>query len=162
VTICGIDPGGNSGGIALINGQLTGHRQVIHLGTMPEDLRYLVELFNAHDIAHVFLEKAQSFPKQGLSSTFNYGRHYGELIGILTALELPFTLVRPQEWTKVIHAGTDGDMSAKERTLQAITRLYPSISLLATPRSKVPHPGLYDALGIAEMGIRKILGQIKP
>lgn len=156
MTIAGVDPG-QKGGIALINGQITGHRQVVHMEPMPE-LRGFYNILSSHDIAHVFIEKAQSMPKCGVASSFSYGRHFGELIGTLVAMKLPFTLVRPTEWTKVIHFGTDGDLSLKERTYQAMLQLYPDQNFLASPRCKKFHDGMTDALALAEFGMRRILG----
>ena len=48
--------------------------------------------------SHVFVEKAQPMPKQGVVSMFNYGKTYGIVLGVLSALEIPYTLVTPQAW----------------------------------------------------------------
>lgn len=155
--ICGVDVG-HRGGIAIISCDAKGKRVVWSLTVMPEDIREFFNLMVEHSPVHIFIEKAQTMPKQGISSAFNYGRHFGELLGIIIALKIPFTMVQPREWTRVIHMGTDSNQDAKERTLQACRQLYPDVNLLATPRSKVPHEGLFDALMIAEYGLRKTLG----
>jgi len=154
VNILGIDPG-LSGGICLLN-QTT--RAVYNLSTMPESILGFLQLLQGEraSIAHCYLEKAQAMPKQGVSSMFTYGKHFGELIGVLTALAVPFTLVTPHSWQRSIHAGTDSHLTAKERTLQAAMRLYPDQTFLAGPRCRKVDFGLVDALMIAEYGVRTI------
>lgn len=102
---------------------------------------------------HVFIEKAQAMPGQGVSSMFNYGTGFGKLLGWMEALKLPHTLVTPREWTKEMHKGCTGE-NAKEKSLQAAKRLFPHMKLEATERSKKPHAGIVDALLIAEFGRR--------
>ncbi len=152
--ILGIDPG-QSGGLAFVEPCRSGDRLVHELVPMA-GLPDLIDLIYEHKPQHVFLEKAQAMPKQGVVSMFTYGQHFGELVGMLVTLKLPFTLVQPTAWTKIIHEGTDSKLTTKERTLQACMRLYPTAELLATPKSKKPHLGMVDALMIAEYGIRKI------
>lgn len=50
--------------------------------------------------SHVFIEKAQSMPGQGLASTANYMSGFGLLKGICVGLGIPFTLVHPATWKK--------------------------------------------------------------
>ena len=152
MNILGIDPG-LSGGICLLN-QAT--RYVYNLSTMPESIMGFLQLLQGErsNISHCYLEKAQAMPKQGVSSMFTYGKHFGELIGVLTALAVPFTLVTPHSWQRSIHAGTDAHLTAKERTLQAAIRLYPDQTFLAGPRCRKVDFGLVDALMIAEYGVR--------
>lgn len=156
--ICGIDPG-QKGGIALIRpAYISMNGSDIELIVMPEIQAFAAKMaWLAGDAegAHVFIEKAQSFPGQGISSAFNYGSHFGELCGVLWACGLSHTLVSPKTWTKVIHAGTK-DADPKKRTLEAMRRIFPKVDLVASPRSKIPHPGLYDALAIAEYGRRTL------
>lgn len=150
--VMGVDPG-KAGGVAVI--QVIG-RQIISLVPMfdsVQDFNIFCD-FHRKAITHCWLEKAQAMPKQGVSSMFTYGQGFGEIIGVLTAQRIPFTLVGPRKWQQVIHEGTDSHLDPKNRTLQAAQRLYPGQSLLASERSKKPHLGLMDALMIAEYGIR--------
>mgnify|MGYP001588816718 CR=1 FL=1 len=50
--------------------------------------------------AHVVLEQAQGMPGQGITSTFSTGHGYGLWQGILVALALPYTLIRPAIWKR--------------------------------------------------------------
>lgn len=48
----------------------------------------------------VILESVHSMPKQGLSSTFDFGMNFGIWQGIIAALGIPLELVTPQVWKK--------------------------------------------------------------
>lgn len=147
----GIDPG-KSGGLALISSEI----KMLWAEIMPDNLLDLKEVLEAAKECgrlHAWLEKAQVFPKQGLVSAFNYGRHFGELCSALTMLEIPYTLVSPVTWTKKMHLGV-GVKDPKQKTLAIARRLYPKEKFLATDRSKVPHSGIVDAVVIARYGLQ--------
>lgn len=156
--VIGIDPGIN-GGIAVLNPNGSVER-TFTMPPTPQEFEYELSTYagftdSSAYYAHVFLERAQSMPKQGIVSAFNYGRHFGELIGILIGLEIPYTLVPAAKWTKVMHASTKKG-TPKQKTLEAVKRLYPSLDLRATPRCKKPHEGIVDALAIATYGVRTL------
>lgn len=146
-TVIGIDPGAATGGIAIaVN-------ETLVVLPMPDIRNFFCEM-KIHALigdAHVFVEKAQSFPKQGIASAFNYGRHFGELLGVLVSCGLRHTLVPPAVWSKTVHAGTKGG-DTKVRTLEAVRRLFPDTNFKATQRCKKPHSGMVDAAAIAWYG----------
>jgi crossover junction endodeoxyribonuclease RuvC len=157
----GIDPG-KTGALSLVDNRGC----IVDMCVMPltpdgPDCREIKRILLgwsrlATDGFHVALEKGQTMPKQGGVSVFNYGHGCGILYGILSALELPFTFVRPAVWTKVMHQGTD-DGEAKARSLVAACRLWPIQTWLPTDRCKKPHDGLVDATLIAEW-CRRVVG----
>lgn len=151
--ILAIDPG-QRGGLALIS---SGDASVEVLPSLSALIALLEWHAASNDPTHTFIEKCQSFPKQGITSAFNYGVHFGELLGVVQAIGLVHTLVPPKTWTKVMHAGTK-DAGPKARSLEAVRRLFPHINLLATERCKKPHDGMIDALLIAEYGRRQLAG----
>lgn len=144
--VAGIDPG-KTGAIAVVeNGQLifmTMLNPVLELGSVGALLR-------AWSVKIAYLEKAQSFPKQGVSSVFTYAQGYGEIIGTLKALKVPFVLVTPRHWSKWAHTGCSGD-SAKAKSWQAAQRLFPGQSF-APNGSKKQSDGMIDAALIAAWG----------
>lgn len=147
----GIDPG-QKGGIAMISAE----SKMLWAETMPDNLlllKCILEAAKGYGRLHAWVEKAQVFPKQGLVSAFNYGRHFGELCTSLTLLEIPYTLVSPVTWTKKMHLGV-GIKDPKKKTLAIARRLYPKEKFLATDRSKVPHSGIVDAVIIARYGLQ--------
>jgi crossover junction endodeoxyribonuclease RuvC len=48
------------------------------------------------------IEKVHSMPKQGVASTFKFGKGYGSILGILTATSTRYTEVAPQTWKKAM------------------------------------------------------------
>lgn len=142
----GIDPGLH-GGYALIDDvraiaepfPLAGGE--VDLSELAVDWRAL-----APDIA--VLELVGAMPKQGLSSTFSFGRRVGELRGVLAALGIGYYQVRPQAWQKAVLAGTSRDKAA---TIAWARRAYPSARLVP-PGCRVAHSGLADSLALAEYG----------
>lgn len=151
MSVCGVDPG-KTGGMVLLrdDGAI--------LTSLPLDLlelRTIAEHLRDWAPTHTFVEQVSAMPGQGVVSTFTFGRVFGEVLGMLAALDLPHTLVRPATWQKVAYAGVSGD--GKERSRVAAARLFPKENFHATPRSRTPHGGMVDAALIAEYGRRTIL-----
>lgn len=161
--ITGIDPG-KKGAIVILDD----HGKVLEMTPMPllkdemdpwtiyDTLNLLLRIESRHSVS-VFLEKAQAFRGQGVSSTFNYGVGFGFIQMAVVALQLPYTLVTPQKWQKVMFQGTDSSLEPKARAAIAATRLA-GMSFKATERSKKPHEGMVDAYLIARWGLRELNG----
>ena len=90
------------------------------------------------------LENVHSMPKQGVSSSFKFGQHFGFLRGILTAQGIPFELVTPQKWQKAMGCLTKGDKNISKAAAQ---RLF--------PRIKMTH-AFADSILIAEYARRTV------
>jgi len=156
--ICGIDPG-LKGGIVFLNEKA----KILEKAVMPPNAtdlhNYLRQVFTylkfQSDDIRVYLEKSQAFPGQGSVSMFNYGTHYGEIRGVLTSLEKTFELVRPNTWTRILHADYKNLATPKEKSLKACSKLFAIRDFIATPRSVKPHEGLIDAALIAYYGLIK-------
>ena len=102
----GIDPGATSGAIAaFVDGQLL---DVIDMpcadGTIAAvllagELRTLAAAgFDSRPT--VIGEKVHAMPKQGVSSTFKFGRSLGVIEGVIAANGWPITWITPQAWKK--------------------------------------------------------------
>ena len=48
----------------------------------------------------VVIEQVSAMPGQGVTSMFNFGRSFGILKGICSAMQLPMYFVRPTKWKK--------------------------------------------------------------
>jgi crossover junction endodeoxyribonuclease RuvC len=94
------------------------------------------------------LEHVHSMPKQGVSSSFCFGRGKGMWEGILAAYNIPTELVSPQRWKKEIMADQGKDKSAARFKAMA---LFPS---LADQLKLVKHDGRAEALLMAEYARR--------
>ena len=139
----GIDPG-ISGGIAAIgeNGL------VVIAKKMPETERDVCDFlsnFDSHSFA--FIESVHAMPKQGVSSTFKFGRNYGFLRGVLIALQIPFQEVSPAVWQRKMECLSHGDKNITKARAQ---QLFPNVT--------VTH-AVADALLIAEHGRREYLSR---
>ena len=151
--ILALDPG-LTGGLAIIS------EDGVIVEPMPSldgvlDLATLARLIKFHTPNIAYLEKVGARPGQGVSSMFKFGRVFGALEGLLTGLGIPYRLITPQAWTKVMHQGVERSVDPKKRSIIAASRLFPDVDLLATERSKVPHSGMADALLLAEYGRRQ-------
>ena len=140
----GIDPG-QKGGIAWLG-------KKYHTYAMPDTTKAVLGLIQALSTGLVttcIIEHAQAMPKQGGVSMFNYGQHYGELIGIMTALGIKIIEVRAAVWKKAMGLTKDKDAS-----IALCERLFPSVDLLPSDRSRKPSDGMAEALLLAEYGRR--------
>lgn len=154
--IIGIDPG-FQGGISLIhdNGYEAIDMPTINTAkgkkqSTQYDLPSLAGIFinalKSFDVI-AYVEKVHAMPKQGVVSQFNFGMGYGILLGILAALQIPYTLVTPQKWKKEMMAGTSKDKGAS--VLRA-GQLFPNAEL-KTSRGKLLD-GRAEALLIGQYG----------
>ena len=87
------------------------------------------------------LEKVGAMPKQGVSSTFQFGLAYGVIQGVLKALHIPYQLVPPQTWKKefsLIHQD-------KSKSIETAQRLFPDVNFLPTERSRKPSDGMAES-----------------
>lgn len=160
MTIIGIDPG-LEGGITIIHmGELPiMHRMPVIDGIDEKAVREILAdallearrktLTETPIMAHI--EKVSAMPKQGVCSMFTFGAGWGIVRGIMCGLEIPYQLITPQTWQKVILAGLDR-RDTKAAAYQYVSRLYPQLDYRASERSHKPHSGKVDSLCIALYG----------
>lgn len=147
----GIDPG-KAGAIVIL--YTTGHIEAtampisgkaIDIATLNEWIYERVKETNPITI----IEKVHSMPGQGVSSTFSFGFNVGVLHGVITSLMIPLYPVAAPTWKRIVLKDTKKD---KDAAIAFCRRVYPSFSLFATTRSRVPHNGIADALCMAHYG----------
>lgn len=152
----GIDPG-LKGGLALIDGEdiivlpmptIGGEIDIAGLRT------FLVD--HAPKIKHAVIEHVWALPKQGAPSGFKFGKLCGIIEALVVAAGIPYTLVTPQKWMKVMHHGVASKEDTKNRGILVCQRLFPAVNLIPE-RCRTPHDGMSDALQMAEYG-RRTLG----
>ncbi len=161
--ILGID-NGLDGGLAILDaaGAIL-QREVMPTVTVKASKREhdesaIVRFLKASAPGHAFIEKAQPMPEQGVTSTFSIGRGYGLLRGMLSALGIPYTLVHPRTWQKVMFRDQP-KTDTKAMSVLIAGRLWPATDWRATGRCKNAHHGLTDAALLAEYGRRLLAGQ---
>ena len=111
--VCGIDPG-KTGALAFLRDD---PRQLICVVPMPTvrepgarrqmtkrsvNWWAVTEAIREQDPDLIVIERQGARPGQGISSTFSIGYQYGALIGIASALGIPFEIVQPQVWKRGI------------------------------------------------------------
>lgn len=147
--IIGIDPG-FSGAIAelTLDGKfisvvdmpvIAGEKKELHATAIREILRRA---------SHVFIEKAQPMPKQGISSTSRYVGSFKLIEGICVGLGIPRTVVLPQVWKKAMLNSMRKDKGA---SILRAEQLFPEADF-----SRKKDHGKADALLIAEYGRRSL------
>ena len=106
--IIAIDPG-LSGGIAWSDHNVRG--DAVKMPDTPKGilnyLQYLKNIYEENPSADgciCYLEKVGPMPKQGVTSVWTFGEHYGTLQAILLCLEIPKKDVTPAVWQKAIGA----------------------------------------------------------
>jgi len=161
MTIIGIDVG-KEGGIFIK--KKTGVYEMYPMPTNESivDSISLVKILAPYkDESICIMEKLAARPNQGVSSMFTFGRSFGNIEGVLSALKIPYQLVAPQTWCKEMHAGVevitkkDGKRDPKKMSLVAVKRLFPDINFKKNDRCKVDHSGMVDACLLAEYLYRK-------
>lgn len=130
----GIDPG-MSGGIAFVSNEL------VEAHKMPETERDTYDLVSKYApcIRFALIERVHSMPKQGVASSFKFGRNYGFLRGVLIATQVRFDEITPQAWQKAMGCMTGGDKNISKSKAQQLF-----------PKLKCTH-AIADALLIAQL-----------
>lgn len=151
--VAGIDVG-ISGAICFLDndGQVRGmyDMPVLKVGKRSEiDGTVVRDLIKGSE--HVFLEKAQAMPGQGIASTAHYLKGAGIIEGICIGIGSPYTLVHPATWKSKMMKDCLRD--GKGSSIYRVQQLYPGLSL---PRVK--DHGKADAILIARYGQIYILG----
>jgi crossover junction endodeoxyribonuclease RuvC len=150
--VIGIDPG-VCGAIAVIGDgrfvcydmpttEINGKRRVCPAG-LTISMRGIRDTFI---VEMVVVEHVQGVQGTGATSAFTFGRGFGIIEGVLSALCLPHTLVRPQRWTKAL--GVSRDKGAHR---DAASRIWPHE---AACFSRVKDDGRADAALMAHWWMR--------
>lgn len=126
--VVGIDPGVH-GALALTDGQRV---KVVDMPSFilkrgrgnktevdPYGLADALRAFGA--VTAAFLEQVGAMPKQGVSSTFQFGRAAGMAESTIATLGLPLTKVPPGTWMKAmgVRGGKDGSRARANELLPA-------------------------------------------
>lgn len=162
--LVGIDPG-MQGAIAIYNT----HEQVIHkLINNPvdeekreykqEELVSILKEFNPEN-TFCILEKQHCMPGEGLPRTFKTGFGFGLFVGLLRGLRIPHQITYAKEWQRRVLLNYPKTMPVKERSIMNAKRFFNLEHLYRTPRSRIDHDGLADALNMVIYGMKFLSGE---
>lgn len=156
----GCDPG-LSGGLAVIDdgGNRPRLLAVIDIPTIGEaakrrvDVLGVMRFLQRWEPDQAAIERAGAMPKQGVASTFNYGRAVGALEACLTGSQIPLTIIEPRAWKAALGLlGQD-----KEGSRQRALALYPE-GHAALARKKDHNRS--EAILIAHFGAMQARGEL--
>ena len=137
----GVDPG-KMGGIAWLTARFS-RAEGLSKMTDRDILDMFVEIKRDWPLCVAMLERVHAMPRQGVASTFKFGRIFGVLQMGLLAAEIPFREVPPHVWQRSLGCLSRGDKNVTKRMAQQIF-----------PSQKVTHAKA-DALLLAEYCRRK-------
>ena len=148
----GIDPG-KSGGVACVTGDFM--ECIKCPGTIADMAQLLSMIKEAGKYegtkALAIIESVHSMPKQGVKSTFTFGQNYGQWLGILSALKIPYRQVTPNKWMQSFGAMPKDKKDRKNHIKHLAQQRYPEQKItLATS----------DAILIAEYCRQECMAKI--
>jgi Holliday junction resolvasome RuvABC endonuclease subunit len=122
--IVGIDPG-VSGAVAFYSPSAPDRIAVDDAPVAGGEISapHLASMIRRYAPSMAVIERVNAFPGQGVSSVFNFGRSYGDVRGVVGALNIPLHAVSPQKWKK--HFGLSAD---KDQSRMLAVRLFPAVA----------------------------------
>jgi crossover junction endodeoxyribonuclease RuvC len=149
--IIGIDPG-VTGAIAFFFPETPGRVVALDLPLANGEISapLLADIIRTYAPALAIIERVSAMPGQGVVSMFNFGRSYGDVRGVIGALNIPVHFVTPQRWKKHFRLSSD-----KERARALALRLFPAC---ADSFKLKKHHGRAEAALIAKFGAETIGG----
>jgi crossover junction endodeoxyribonuclease RuvC len=112
--IIGIDCGYRTGGVALVGDDWS---EVHDLPTYDEggvDVTSLIDIITSVEkVDHIYIERQQAMPKQGVVSTFKLGYAFGQIVSTCALSRSPYTLVTPNNWKRALNLPRDKDAARR-------------------------------------------------
>jgi len=96
-------------------------------------------------IDKVMIELVHSMPRQGVKSMFTFGEKLGWIQGFLDALEVNYTMVKPQQWQKLLKVSSG---SGKQGIYKRVKEVYPQVQKELIGSRGGLKDGRADSLGI--------------
>ncbi len=147
--VMGIDPG-LSGAIAFL---FTRDPHRVAVEDMPVvdgnvSAPILAQTIKKYAPSYAVIEHVNAMPKQGVSSTFNFGKAFGQVIGVGGALNIPLHFVTASKWKRRFALSAD-----KEEARALALRLFPAC---ATSFARKKDHGRAEAALIAKYGAEEL------
>jgi crossover junction endodeoxyribonuclease RuvC len=109
--ILGVDPG-LKGAIAFyfpVCGRIAAEDMPVVAGDV--DASTLAAKIRVMAPTHAIVEAVHSMPGQGVSSSFKFGKGFGQVLGVITTLGVPLHLVGPAKWKRALWLSAEKDKS---------------------------------------------------
>lgn len=131
----------------------------------------MAEIRSKYDNLVCVIEDVHSIFGSSAKSTFNFGFNKGYLIGLLAANKIPYVLVQPKEWQKVVWNNADMVVSYKQvnvkdkivskkvvdtkaTSINAAKRLFPTMDFRKSEKAKNIDDNKVDATLMCEYARR--------
>ena len=82
---------------------------------------WLADILRSYQPDCAWIERVHALPGQGVTSSFSFGLAYGLVRGALAALQVPVTLITPNEWKRHFRLSSD-----KNEARLIAARLFPA------------------------------------
>ena len=122
--VIGVDPG-KTGAVAIVSS----NGAECEVWDLPDNEMGILDL--QHDIVDqygspkaIYLESVHAMPKQGVTSSFNFGVSNGQARMFCALYRVRWVLITPQKWKKALGLGSD-----KEQSRILAQQLYPFVDL---------------------------------
>jgi hypothetical protein len=159
-TYIGIDVGAK-GYIAAVDSE--GNWEHLSLSDTPNAAicDYLRAKATSTSVACV-IEDVHAIYGSSAAGTFSFGESKGFLVGVLTALSIPFTPVSPKQWQSCLWTNFDKvkdgkRLNTKKTSINAACRLFPQLDFRRTYLCKKIDDNKVDATLMAEYARRNNL-----
>lgn len=167
-----IDPGSKGFIVTQCNGEFSFYS--IEDNDLYQLSEIMAKMRNTYSNLVCVIEDVHSIFGSSAKSTFNFGFNKGYLIGLLAANKIPYVLVQPKEWQKVVWNNADMVVSYKQvkvkdkivskkvvdtkaTSINAAKRLFPMIDFRKSERAKNIDDNKVDATLMSEYARRKNL-----
>ena len=142
----GVDVG-KTGALAFIEEE-TGRVVIFDTPKSSRGWNKIFETVKPQEIRVIGIEKQHAYRGNGLKSTFMIGMEYGIVLGIVNYLQIPYILITPKHWQKVmLKERVNGRKESKMLSLARAKELYPQVWIGAKH-------GRSDALLIATLMLK--------
>ena len=111
----GVDPG-KSGAIALLDSYgvlVDAYDMPVAGGIVSAQQLHGLECWHGGQYGTVVIEDVHAMPKQGVTSSFGFGRSLGVIEGVFAASGRPIVYVSPSLWKRQMHLNADKEMSRR-------------------------------------------------
>lgn len=144
--VAGIDPGAKGALVLVDDSKLLKVLDFDEVGIRGYSL-----ILKHHRPDLVVIEQVHSMPGQGVKSMFTFGQRFGEIVGMVNALDLNHIFLSPQIWRKKLDIQAK---ATKHDIANFISSKFPSL-VLKTERGRLID-GRSDAACLALYGLNNI------
>lgn len=124
------------------------------------DIAIILGNLARNSVCYAVVEDVHSVFGSSAKSTFNFGFNKGWIVGLLTALKIPYSMIPPKTWQNGVWERCDKVMDGKkvktkETSINCAKRIFPNADLRRTSKCKKDDDGICDSLLMAEYARRQ-------